>query len=190
MFKLFYGIVFDYKTKNNNKMKKTILILFISILSLGQLSAQDTGAKLPNVTIKTLDGKSINANSFNNDGKPFAICFWATWCKPCLMELNNMAEVYEDWQDEHGFKVYAVSIDDSRTSSKVMPIVNSSAWEYDIILDQNSELKRALGVNNPPHTFVVNGSGEIVWQHVGYSVGDEAKLLEVLKKVANNLPLD
>lgn len=166
-------------------MKKFILI-FVAILLCGiTINAQTNNSKstLPTLSINTLDGKTIKASEFSNDGKPFVICFWATWCKPCLMELNAMAELYEDWQKETGIKIYAVSIDDARTCPKVKPLVSGSDWGYEVVLDQNSELKRALGVNNPPHTFIVNEKGEIVWQHVGYAPGDEENLIEVYKKV-------
>lgn len=154
--------------------------MLLTMLSFGA-SAQQT---LPSVDVKTLDGKTINAKDFANDGKPFAICFWATWCKPCLMELSTFAESYEDWQSETGMKIYAVSIDDSRTQSKVTPLVNSSEWEFEVILDVNGDLKRALGVNNPPHSFVVNGKGEVVWQHVGFTPGDEQHLIEEIIKAS------
>ncbi len=157
-----------------------IATMLLTMLSFGA-SAQQT---LPSVDVKTLDGKTINAKDFANDGKPFAICFWATWCKPCLMELNTFAESYEDWQSETGMKIYAVSIDDSRTQSKVTPLVNSSEWEFEVILDVNGDLKRALGVNNPPHSFVVNGKGEVVWQHVGFTPGDEQHLIEEIIKAS------
>ncbi|MBO5843933.1 MAG: TlpA family protein disulfide reductase [Bacteroidales bacterium] len=160
-------------------MKKMILFAIASICSL-MIYAQQT---LPSVDLKTLDGKAINTKEISNDGKPFAICFWATWCKPCLMELSTFAELYEEWQEETGMKIFAVSIDDSRTQAKVQPLVNTSEWEYEILLDVNSEFKRAMGVNNPPHTFVVNGKGEIVWQHVGYAPGDEEGLIEAIRKV-------
>lgn len=161
-------------------MKKLILIVTV-LFWFGGVFGQQV---LPNVSLKTVDGKAINANEFNNDGKPFAICFWATWCKPCLMELSAIAENYEQWQEDTGIKIYAVSIDDSRTQSKVQPLVSSSDWGFEVILDVNSELKRALGVNNPPHTFVVNAKGEIVWQHVGYAPGDEENLIEKLIEVS------
>lgn len=160
-------------------MKKMILFAIASICSL-MIYAQQT---LPSVDLKTLDGKAINTKEISNDGKPFAICFWATWCKPCLMELSTFAELYEEWQEETGMRIFAVSIDDSRTQAKVQPLVNTSEWEYEILLDVNSEFKRAMGVNNPPHTFVVNGKGEIVWQHVGYAPGDEEGLIEAIRKV-------
>ena len=164
---------------------KKIILAFMALLSFGILSAQEGSSKatLPNVSVKTLDGKTIKASEFSNEGKPFVICFWATWCKPCLMELNAMAELYDSWQEETGIKIYAVSIDDARTCPKVKPLVNGSDWDYEVILDQNSELKRALGVNNPPHTFLISEKGEILWQHVGYAPGDEDNLIKVFKQV-------
>ena len=166
-------------------MKKLILTLVALVFSFGILSAQDNQSKseLPSITVKTLEGKSIKASEFSNEGKPYVICFWATWCKPCMMELNAMAEQYEKWQEETGIKIYAVSIDDARTCPKVKPLVSGSDWPYEVILDQNSELKRALGVNNPPHTFIINEKGEIVWQHIGYAPGDEENMIEAFRKV-------
>ncbi len=65
-------------------MKKVALFLIVTVCSL-MTYAQQT---LPSVDLKTLDGKSINTKDLSNEGKPFAVCFWATWCKPCLMELR------------------------------------------------------------------------------------------------------
>ena len=47
-------------------------------------------------------------------------------------------------------------------------------------MDPNSDLRRAMGVNNVPHTFLVNGEGKIVWNHNNYSPGDEEELYEKL----------
>tara|TARA_B100000287_G_C20383343_1_gene682535 strand:+ start:89 stop:586 length:498 start_codon:yes stop_codon:yes gene_type:complete len=136
---------------------------------------------LPNKEVKKLDGTSFNIKGLENNGNPIVISFWATWCKPCKKELNNIAEVYEDWQDETGVKLVAVSIDDSRSMNRVLPYVNSSGWEYEVYLDPNSELKRAMGVSTVPHTFLLNGDKKIVWQHRGYVDGDEEELLEKIE---------
>ena len=78
----------------------------------------------------------------------------------------------------------AVSIDDQRNVAKVEPYVNGKGWDYVVLLDPNSDFKRALGVNNPPQTFLVNGEGKIVWTHNSYSPGDEEELYEKLLEVA------
>lgn len=138
---------------------------------------------LPNIQVKTLDGSKFNISKIENEGSPIVISFWATWCKPCKKELNNIAEVYDDWQDETNVKVIAISIDDSRSMSKVNPYVNASDWDYEVYLDPNSDLKRAMGVSTVPHTFLLNAKKEIVWQHKGYIDGDENKLYQEIKKL-------
>jgi cytochrome c biogenesis protein CcmG/thiol:disulfide interchange protein DsbE len=162
-------------------MKKLFLtIIAIALLSTISISQNRT---LPSVDVKTLDGSSINITALENNGKPIVISFWATWCKPCKKELNTIAEVYEDWQDETGVKLVAISIDDTRSMAKVAPYVNASDWDYEVYLDPNGDLKRAMGVSTVPHTFLLNSNKEIVWQHKGYIDGDEDELLEQIEKI-------
>lgn len=161
-------------------MKKTILFLAVFAVLV---AFKDNERKLPSVDIKTLEGKTVNSSTFSNDGKPIIISFWATWCAPCKKELNAVAEVYSEWKKETGVKLIAISIDDSRTSAKVKSYVDSKGWEYDEYLDMNSDFKRAMGVNMPPHTFILDGKGNIVWQHVGFKDGDEEQYIEVVRKI-------
>jgi len=153
------------------------LLLFFSLNSFAQ-------SDIPQVTIKTLDGKAFNTSEITNDGKPVILSFWALWCKPCQKELDAFNENYADWQEETGVKIYAVSIDDSRSTARVMPMVNGKAWEFDVLLDPNGDLKRAMNVNMIPHTFLLDGDGKIVAQHTSYFEGAEFDLYEKVKKIA------
>ncbi len=167
-------------------MKRFIsLLLFIFIAS--SITAQEDISKrklpLPSVDLKTLNGKTFNTQNIENDGKPVIICFFATWCKPCMTELRAISDLYDDWQDETGVKIYAISIDDSRSSSKVSPLVKGQNWDYEFLLDENSDFKRAMNVNDIPHTFVLNGDKEIVWQHTSYSPGAEEEYIKVVRKL-------
>ena len=162
--------------------KKLILSIFaIAFFSISSFSQNRT---LPSVKVKNLKGSLVNIQTIENDGNPIVISFWATWCKPCKKELNTIAEVYEDWQDNTGVKLVAISIDDSRSASKVKPYVNSSGWEYEIYLDPNRDLSRSLGVSTVPHTFLLDGKGNIVWEHRGYIEGDEEVLLEQIEQIS------
>ena len=168
-------------------MKKLLVLFFVSFLII-TVSAQDKSKnllKIPSVDIQTVNGDPFNTKDINNDGKPIIITFWATWCKPCMKELNAINDVYEEWIEETGVKLYAVSIDNARSSKRVLPTVNGRNWEFDVLLDQNSDFKRAMNVNIPPHVFIVNGAGEVVWQHVGYLEGDEEEYIEIVEKVIN-----
>jgi cytochrome c biogenesis protein CcmG/thiol:disulfide interchange protein DsbE len=163
-------------------MKKIITLFVIALFAMNFIVRSD-GDKIPSATIKTLDGTKINANTFANDGKPIIISFWATWCKPCKKELDAIAEEYETWQKETGVKLIAISIDDIRSSVKVKGDVKTKGWKYEVYLDENQDFKRAMNVNNVPHTFLINGKGEIVWSHNSYTDGDEEKLYENVKKL-------
>jgi cytochrome c biogenesis protein CcmG, thiol:disulfide interchange protein DsbE len=161
---------------------KSFMILLCLFL-MGTVHAQNA-MRLPSATVQGLDGKRYDSKSFSNDGKPMIINFWATWCAPCKRELSAIADVYDDWQAKTGVKLIAISIDDARSSARVAPYVNGQDWDYEVYLDPNGDLKRALNVNNIPHTFLVNGNGEIVWQHNNYEPGDENVLFKKVLEVS------
>ena len=161
-------------------MKKLFFILLTLAATCG-LAAQS--AKLPeNIALKDIDGQSVQSSVIQNGGKPIILSFWATWCKPCNRELDAIKEVYDEWQEETGVKLVAVSIDDARSAARVRPWVNGKDWPYEVYLDQNKDLARAMNVGaDVPYTFIINAKGEIVWQHKGYQPGSEEELLEQVK---------
>ena len=165
-------------------MKNALLVL-LAFFALSTASAQDNKqTDIPHITIKDIEGKPFHTSGITNDGKPVIIDFWATWCKPCVASLNGMNDVYAQWQEETGVKIYAVSIDDTRTMSSVAPFAAGKGWEFDVLLDSNSEFRRAMNVNNVPHTFLIDGNGKIVMQRNTYTPGDEDKMYELLRDLA------
>jgi len=160
-------------------MKRLLLIIVATCMaSLSSLYAQ-----LPAVTLKTMDGQSVRTDTLSNHGKPFIIDFFATWCKPCNRELDAIAEVYEEWQQETGVKIFAISIDQAQNINKVKPLVSNHGWEYDVLLDPNSDLKRALGIQMIPFVLICDGQGKIVYKHNGYTDGAETELIEKVREL-------
>lgn len=167
-------------------LKRKLILQLASILCLSAFSftaiAQDE-RKLPEHILKSPDGKSFNTIQLHSNSGPVVICLWETTCKPSINQLDAIAENYEDWKSQSGVRIIAVSADNSRTSSKVQMTANANNWEYEIFLDINQDFKRAMNAAICPTTFLIDKSGNIVWQKSGYAPGDENVLLAELLKI-------
>ena len=135
---------------------------------------------LPNLTLTDMNGKQVKVSDIGKTGKITVLDFWATWCVPCKKELNNINDIYDDWKKKYDVAVVAVSIDDSRSITKVKPYAEGQRWSYDILLDVNQDLKRQLNIQSVPFTVVLDQTGKIVYTHSGYTEGDENILEETI----------
>lgn len=160
-------------------MRKLIFPLLF-IVSFAAISQNE----LPNIELKTIDGNAFNSQDLAKDDKVTIISLWATWCVPCLKELDAINEIYPDWQAETNVELFAVSVDDSRTVKRVKPLINGKGWDYTILLDTNNDFKRALGAATVPLTLLVKDN-KIVYRHSGYSPGAEYELYEKIKEFSN-----
>ena len=157
-------------------MKKLMFLMFALVMGFSA-SAQT----LPDVKIENQEGKVISIREVV-DGTPMIISFWSTTCKPCIMELNAINNNLPDWLEEVDMKVVAVSVDDARTVSRARAMTQGQGWdEYTCLYDKNQDLKRAMNVSLTPHTFIVDGNGNIVYSHSGYTPGSEEELFEKIK---------
>lgn len=172
------------------KMKKTSFFIATIIIALFSHAQEKTvlekilGEKtLPSITLLDMNGKKVNVADYGKSGKITILSFWATWCIPCKKELANMAELQEDWAKKYNTQIVAVSIDDSRNTTKVKPYVDGQRWEYEVLLDVNQDLKRNLNIPSVPFTILVDSEGKIVYTHSGYTEGDEYVLEEQIQKI-------
>ncbi len=164
----------------NNALK-----LFALVLGLGVSTTLIAQKTLPDIKVKTLDGQTINIQEFGKNGKITVLSFWATWCSPCKKELDAIADIYPDWQEEYDMELVAITIDTRRALAKVAPMVELKGWEYTILSDENQELQKALNFQTVPQTFLINQEGEIVYAHSGYIPGDEYELEDKIKELAD-----
>ena len=161
-------------------MKITKLLFAV----LGLFLTTSLAAQLPDINVKTLDGKSVNIQQYANDGKITVLSFWATWCSPCKRELDALADLYPDWQEDYNVEIVAVTIDNARALPKVKPMVSTKGWEYTILSDANEELRRAMNFQSVPMTFLLDKDGNIVYTHNSYTAGDEYELEDKIKDLA------
>lgn len=158
---------------------KTLLIMLLALASFGTASAQ-----MPRLTLTDIEGNKVQTDTIGTGGQPVIIDFFATWCKPCNRELSAISEVYEDWQKETGVRLVAISIDQAQNAHKVKPLVDENEWPFEqVLLDPNSDLKRALGIQMIPYVLIVDGKGNIVYRHGGYTDGAEEELIEKIREI-------
>lgn len=156
-------------------------IIAYALLIAGSFSfAQE----LPSLTLKDFDGNNTALNTLVEGENVFVFSFWATWCVPCINELDAISEVYEDWQDETKVKLIAIATDDTRTKKRIRPMVNGKGWEYLVLYDDNQDLKRALNITTLPHTLVLKNQ-KIIHRRTGYNPGVEDELYEIIKDHSN-----
>ncbi len=168
-------------------MKHLLIIFGLITISMSAFAADNDTTKakstLPDITLKDVDGNNVNVQSLGQTGKITIISFWATWCKPCLKELKNLDALMEDWSAKYNVELVAVSIDNARNTMKVKPTVAGNGWEFQVLLDVNGELQRAMNATNPPYTVLVDQNGQIVYTHTGYLDGDEYDLEKEIQKL-------
>ena len=148
-------------------------VIFFFILSV---NAQEN---IPNITLKTISGKSIESSDILNAQEFSIISFWATWCIPCINELDAINELYDSWNENYRIKVLAISTDDARSKKRVRPMVSGKNWAFDVYLDTNQNFKRSLNISGIPHTIIAYGS-KIIHRRIGYSPGEEKDLLKII----------
>ena len=152
---------------------KRFLSFVCFILAVAGVSAQ----QLPDVKVENAQGKIASVRELSN-GKPMIISYWSIACKPCIQELNAINDALADWRSEAEFEVIAVSVDDARLKASAKAVANSRGWEFICVYDENQALKRAMNVSLTPQSFVVDGEGNIIFSHSGYTPGSEQLLFD------------
>jgi len=161
------------------KLFKSLMLLFALSFSLTA-----TAQTVPDIDIKTMEGETVNIQDYTNNGKITVISFWATWCSPCIAELKAISDLYPDWVENYDIQFLAITLDTRQRIARAGAIAESNSWEYTILSDPNQDLQRALGFQNPPQTYIVDAEGNIVYDHNGYTPGDEEDLGDKLAELA------
>ena len=158
------------------KYVKTSLSILIILLSVSSLSQNI----VPNTKLKNLESEFIYTNDVLIENNFYIISFWATWCIPCINELDAIVDIYDELEKDN-IEVIAISTDDARTKKRVRPMINGKDWNFKILLDENHDLKRALNIVGIPHTIITKDT-KIIYRRIGYSPGEEVDLFEFIRE--------
>ncbi len=140
-----------------------------------------TSFAAPDWTLPTPDGDQVSLHEQLAKG-PVVVAFWATWCIPCLKEMPHLNDLAAEFDGE--VSIIAISVDNSKSMSKVGPLVRAKGWN-DLIIGQDAAgtVQQTLQVLSPPFTILFDGGGSEVYRHEGYRQGDEVELKHAIERV-------
>jgi thiol-disulfide isomerase/thioredoxin len=103
--------------------------------------------------------------------------FWATWCQPCVKLLPEMDKIHQEFED---VTVIAINVDNPRLVNKAKGQVRSQKYSFVTLFDTNQTVMKKYRVSSIPQTFVYDTEGKVIYEHSGYTKGDETKLREII----------
>ena len=125
---------------------------------LDKMKLTEVGSVLPNIELPDAEGKMVSLASLR--GKYVIVDFWATWCRPCMMELPNLQSAYQKYHDK-GFEVYSISLDNDKDAWLEGIKTNEISWICVKDLD-GSPIAKQMVIKYIPTTFLLDPDGVIV----------------------------
>ena len=107
-----------------------------------------------------LTGQSVNSNTLK--GKTYLLHFWASWCRVCRLEQDNIQAISED------YPVISVAMQ-SGDAVLVNEYMNENGLHFPVIIDEDGALSRRFGVQAVPVSYVINSKGRIAFAESGYT---------------------
>lgn len=138
-----------------------------AITQPGGGSSSGAGQPLPDLTLTGLDNGSIDLTSYR--GRPMVVNFWASWCAPCLREMPDFEQVYQQRDGTVAF----VGINVRESPATAADLAARTGVTYDLALDITGEASRQFTVVNMPTTVFVDADGIITSVHAGALSADE-----------------
>ncbi len=154
------------------------LVALFTLFFAVQAQAVGIRDEAPDFTLKTLEGNNLRLEEYR--GQVVLINFWASWCGPCRQEMPLLDRLHHRYEDT-GFTVLGVNVEGDLEPAQ--EIVDQTKVTFPVLIDQDQRVSELYDLEAMPSTVVVDRDGVIRYIHLGYKPGDEAKYVEVVKKL-------
>ncbi|NKB68443.1 MAG: redoxin domain-containing protein [Candidatus Latescibacteria bacterium] len=168
-------------------MTNQLLILCLLLPAL-TATAQDAPPSYnpPGAAIKlaVAGGDSLQLGQF--EGRVVLLNFWATWCRPCMVELPELVQLQKTYADS-GLTIVAVSTD--KFPRKVEAFLEKTPLDpLTVLLDYDSQLVAQYDPTGYPASYFLDRQGKLRYHHIGFSPEDltryEAEIRALLRQSA------
>lgn len=132
------------------------------------------GVDISSIELIDLAGNPISWESLR--GKKVFLNFWATWCKPCIIEMPSMHEAAQQLGDD--FVFLAASYEEMK---KIQAFADQRDFNFQFVHTKTP--LEMLNIYSIPTTFLINGEGELVETVIGSRPWDTAETIDQLKNL-------
>ena len=130
------------------------------------------GQPLPQFTLKPAVAELPGTSAADfRDGTPRLLNIWASWCLPCIAEAPQLERLRDA-----GVEIVGVAIRDRPEDVAAFLARHGNPYTR-IGADDLSEVMLAIGSQGVPETFVIDGRGTIVYQHMGDILASDVPVL-------------
>ena len=156
-----YSDIYEYLDSSLLTVHKNNPIVDNFHNSVKQIMFLKEGSLAPDIILMDKNGKQITLSSLR--GKVVLIDFWASWCRPCRMEIPNLKIAYSKYNSK-GFEIYSVSVDNDR--SAWLQAVETEAMPWSNVHDAEKTYGTMYNVTSIPNTLLIDKEGKIVAKNV------------------------
>ncbi len=119
----------------------------------------EPGRIAPEFKTHTLTGEEIKLDDF--EGKLVLLDFWASWCKPCQKEAENLKKLYDTYRQDDRFVILGLSVDKDISAAKEFVERKNLKWHQGYI-GIESQLPKKYRIAGIPTLFLIGPDGKIL----------------------------
>ena len=154
------------------KIFRTLFIVLVSALLTFAFTYATTdipaiGDPAPEISMPNPQGEIITLS--NLKGKVVLVNFWASWCRNCRLENNNLTATYKQYKNQRfdigqGFEVFSVSLDTDKNLWKEAIANDDLSWENHVsdFLKWKSPVVKDYNFQFLPHNLILDQNGKIL----------------------------